>query len=122
MKTFLQKNKSTLLLLFAFGLGWLIMLLLRSDKTDELYKSPTKGQVYILQSQNEFAPMLLDSLSADVFYFFDYEYVFKGDIPKVSQIKQDEFNRSFYAIYKKTELDRLFNQGKIVKIYSGLDK
>jgi hypothetical protein len=118
MKAFLQKNKSTLLLLTAFGLGWLVILFLQSDDTAELFKNPQKGQVYVLESNDEYAPLLLDSITQDTYFFYDYAFVFKGNLPTINQIQEVEFNTAFYAIYNRSELDRLYEEGKLVKIFA----
>lgn len=121
MNTFLRKNKSTLLLLAAFLLGWLIMVVFRTDKTQELFNHPQKGQVYILKSGTEYAPLFLDSLTTNEYFFYDYSYVFKGAVPERNQLTIDEFVTSFYVIYDQQEMNRLNEKGQLVKIFPNID-
>jgi len=121
MNTFLGKNKSTLLLLAAFLLGWLMMIVLRTDETQECFNHPQKGQVYILKSGEEYAPLFLDSLTTNEYYFYDYSYVFKGAVPERNQLTKDEFVASFYVIYSKQEMSRLNEEEHLVKIFPNID-
>ncbi len=53
----------------------------------------------------------------DSLYFFSHPYDFKMSIPLLEQIQEDSFNSLIHYIYPSDEIDRLVEEGKIVKIY-----
>lgn len=96
---------------------WFALFLFNSDKTESYLKNPEKGQVYIFKEDEVYAPMRLDSITSDRLFMRNYQFLFSDAIPKRSQILEEEFDLNFYAIYEKGEMERLYEEGNLVKIY-----
>lgn len=96
----------------------LLVKFLNRDQTATLLASPQCGQIYIFHAENRYAPMRLDSISADQFFMRNYLFVFADAIPTKDQILSIEFDLEFMAIYEREELTRLYEEGRLVKIYA----
>jgi hypothetical protein len=116
-KKFLAQNKNSIILIVGLLLIWGIILFINHDQTSKLLAHPQVGQVYIFQEGEKFAPMRLDSISENKRYMRNYAYLFADAIPPKEMILANEFDLQFFAIYEKSELDRLYETGKLVHIY-----
>lgn len=61
--------------------------------------------------------MKVDSVFENTLYLVNSKFIFENSVPKPSDILDDEFDRSFFLIYEKEEIKRLFHEGKIVEVY-----
>jgi len=118
-KNFLQNNNRSILLIGIFIGVWVVLYFFNySDKDTVNYlHNPTKGQIYIFEKDNVYAPMRLDSVSKTSLYLRNYMFTFVDAIPDRKQILSNEFDLNFYAIYQKEEMDRLYKEGNLVRIY-----
>lgn len=116
---FFSKNSRSILIIGILIALWMIAFVFsRSNASvDGLLEKPKKGQIYIFQEGNHFAPMRLDSLSETELFMRNYQFLFADAIPKRGQIQNNEFDTVFYAVYQKEELKRLFKAGNLVHIY-----
>lgn len=116
-KKFIRNNSSSIIFILVLFGSWVILYLINSDKTEDYLKSPKVEDVYVFKEQNIYAPMLLDSISEDNYYMRNYLYHFADALPDQDEILLEEFDQSFYAIYEKGEIKRLFDISTLVKIY-----
>mgnify|MGYP000601200935 CR=1 FL=1 len=116
-REFLTKNSSSLLIIAILLGGLFVLSLFSTDDTARLVKEPKKGQIYIFEEDNVYAPMRIDSIGEKHIYMRNYLYFFADAIPARDQILAQEFDLAFFAIYERTELNSLFEEGKLVKIY-----
>lgn len=61
--------------------------------------------------------MKVDDVKGDTLYLVNSKFVFQEAMPQSSDILDEEFDRTFFLIYEKKEIQRLFNEGKIVEVY-----
>ena len=61
--------------------------------------------------------MRLDSVGTSHLFFRNYIFLFADAVPNREQILADEFDLQFLAIYEKSELNRLYEEGLLIKIY-----
>lgn len=116
-REFLTKNSSSLLIIAVLLGGLFILSLFGGDDTARLIKEPKEGQIYIFEEDNVYAPMRIDSIGEQHVYMRNYLYFFTDAIPERDQILAQEFDLAFFAIYEQSELNRLFEEGQLVKIY-----
>lgn len=95
----------------------ILVRLLNRDQTKTWLSDPQVGQIYIFHADNVYAPMRLDSIRNQQLYMRNYLYIFADAVPKKDQIIAEEFDLQFMAIYEQEELDRLYHEGILVKIY-----
>jgi len=94
------------------------LVILSACSTNQSYiESPQKGDIYIFEEAGIFFPMKVDSVFENTLYLVNSKFVFADAIPKKSEILDEEFDRSFFLIYEKEEIQRLFNEGKIIEVY-----
>lgn len=116
-KKFLAQNKNSIILIGGLLLIWGIILFINRDQTSKLLANPQVGQVYIFQEGEKFAPMRLDSIVDNKRFMRNYAYLFAESIPPREMILENEFDLQFFAIYEKSELDRLYETGTLIRIY-----
>ena len=75
------------------------------------------SKIYIFHEDNVYAPMRLDSIGNQQLYMRNYLYIFADAVPKKEQIIAEEFDLQIIVIYEQEELDRLYAEGILVKIY-----
>ena len=114
---FLRKNSSTLLIIGALVFLLILVRVLNRDQTRNLLSDPQVGQIYIFHEDNVYAPMRLDSIGNQQLYMRNYLYIFADAVPKKEQIIAEELDLQIMAIYEQEELDRLYAEGILVKIY-----
>ena len=117
MRDFYKNNSRSILIILTLLVVWLVLYLIQSDKTDEYLGSPKTGDIYILTNDTIYAPMRLDRVEEDQFYMHNYNAIFKEALPKRNQILNIEFDTMFYAVYSKSEIQRLRTSGQITKVY-----
>lgn len=115
---FFKKNSSTLLIVGALLFLFVVVRWFGRDDTAILLDHPQTGQIYIFHEDNLYAPMRLDSVGTSQLFFRNYIFLFADAVPAQEQILADEFDLQFMAIYEKTELIRLYQEGLLVKIYT----
>lgn len=116
-KKFLTQNKNSIILIVGLLLIWGLILFFNRDQTSKLLAHPQVGQVYIFQEGEKFAPMRLDSIVDNKRFMRSYAFLFADAIPPREMILENEFDLQFFAIYEKSEIDRLYETGKLVRIY-----
>jgi len=83
----------------------------------DLINSPKKNDIYIFEEAGTYSPMKVDDVKGDTLYLVNSKFVFQEAMPQSSDILDEEFDRTFFLIYEKKEIQRLFNEGKIVEVY-----
>ena len=117
-REFLSKNGRSITVISVLLVGWLLVYFFgKEDRTAALVQMPSPGHIYIFEEDNVFAPMRLDSVSDTKLYMRNYIYFFTDAIPERDQILDAEFDENFFAIYDRTEIKRLHQEGNIVFIY-----
>ncbi len=117
-RDFLSKNSRSLSIILILFLGWLILYIIGSrDNTKHELEHPKVGQVYVFQDENFYAPMRLDSIGKDELFMRNYEFLFADAIPEREQILNQEFDSDFFAIYDRKEIENLYEEGRLVRIY-----
>lgn len=116
---FLKNNKGSLIFSVFLILAWLFLYWFNrgDDYTEEYIKIPSVKDIYIFKEDNTYAPMRLDSLTEDKYFMRNYLFYFEEAIPTKKQIKPNEFDTAFYAIYEKQEINRLYKANRLIKIY-----
>ena len=118
-KDFFSSNSRSITIILIFvGLWVMVFVIGKWDNSVQRYiNNPKKGQIYVFEEDNFFAPMRLDSVSENELFLRNYLFLFEDAIPKKSQISHSEFDTLFFAIYTKAEMIRLSEEGNLVHIY-----
>ncbi|MDX1349976.1 MAG: hypothetical protein R3279_07010 [Putridiphycobacter sp.] len=104
-------------LLLLTCLIWISYKAYQTVELKSLFRSPKEKDIYIFHFESVYAPYQLDTFTADSLFFFSYPYEFSQFIPTISQIEQDSFNHNIYYIYSRSEINKLWDDSKIAKIY-----
>ena len=94
-----------------------ICLISCSDNNQELISSPQKNDIYLFEEAGTYSPMKVDEVKGDSLYLLNSKFVFQEAMPEPSDILDEDFDRTFFLIYEKKEIQRLFDEGKIVEVY-----
>lgn len=89
----------------------------RPSDIRDLVEKPAVGDIYVFEAGDIFAPMKVNRIEADQIVFYQYIYSFADAVPKRIQIRDDEWDEEYDAIYDRKEIKRLFKEGKIAIIY-----
>ena len=113
--TFIRRYYGVAILIVAL-LAYYGYTLYQKDQFNQLAKDPHISDVYIFSDGETFSPYLLDEVFTDSLFFFSHPYDFKSAIPSLEEIQEDSFNTLIHYIYARSEIARLIEEGKIVKI------
>lgn len=88
-----------------------------SKRLDDFIENPEVGDIYILKDEDVYAPIKIDRIEENEIWMRNYLYMFAEAVPDRQQILDGEFDQSSHLIYKRSELERMYEEGKIVEIY-----
>lgn len=80
------------------------------------FNNPLINDIYIFKNEEEFQPMKIDKIDKNQIYFLSHKYKYTNSIPSLNQIKLDSFKDDFYFIYDTSELKKMKEAGKIIKV------
>jgi hypothetical protein len=80
------------------------------------FNNPLVNDIYIFKYEEEFQPMKIDKIDNNQIYFLSHKFKYTNSIPSIKQIKLDSFNDDFHFIYDSSELKKMKNEGRIIKI------
>ncbi|MFK8045154.1 MAG: hypothetical protein AB8B72_06650 [Crocinitomicaceae bacterium] len=113
----LVKKYFGLFLLLLALLGYGCFQLIQKNKFNSFWNNPKKGDIYIFSGGSKMSPYLLDIVVNDSLYFFSHPYDFSDNLPSHSQILEDSFHDNIHYIYGQSEIIRLIEEERIIKIY-----
>ena len=83
----------------------------------ELIDNPKAGDIYLFEASDTYFPVRVDYVEEEYVYCNNSSYVFENGMPEIEDMPADEFNYKFHYIYQKSEIQKLYTEQKIVKVY-----
>jgi hypothetical protein len=115
----MRDKKLILPLVFLVILGIFIISsrIINSSRLNELIREPKAGDIYILEHDEVYAPIRISEVTHSQLSFYQYYYSFGEAIPDREQILDHEWDHEFVAIYERSEINSMFEEGRIAEIY-----
>ena len=88
-----------------------------SARLSEYIDNPEKGDIYILNEDDIYAPIRIDRIESSEIWMLNYMFFFSDAVPDREQILDHEFDQSNHLIYERSELKKMYEEGKVVEIY-----
>jgi len=89
-----------------------------SCQSEQAYiDDPQAGDIYLFEASETYFPVRVDYVEDDYVYCNNSRYVFENDFPEWDDMPATEFDYSFHHIYEKSEIQKLYQEQKIVKVY-----
>jgi len=83
----------------------------------EYIENPLDGDIYVFEENEIYFPVMVDSVAGETIYCVNSKFKFADALPDLSDLPLNDFDFTFHLIYEKAEIQRLFNEGKIVEVY-----
>jgi hypothetical protein len=78
---------------------------------------PQAGDIYLFEASDTYFPVRVDFVEDKYVYCNNSLYVFEDGLPEAEDMPADEFDYTFHHIYEKSEIQTLYKEQKIVKVY-----
>ena len=95
----------------------LLFLLISCQNEKEFIDDPRAGDIYLFEASDTYFPVRVDFIEEEYIYCNNSLYVFEDGLPEAEDMPADEFDYAFHHIYEKSEIQNLYEEKKIVKVY-----
>lgn len=79
--------------------------------------NPAAGDIYLFEASDTYFPVRVDFIEEGYVYCNNSLYVFEDGQPELEDMPANEFDYAFHHIYEKSEIQKLYKEKKIVKVY-----
>lgn len=84
---------------------------------DYIIQNPQPGDIYVFEENSLYFPIMVDSVTVNQVYAVNSKFKFADAIPQKKDLPKADFDFSWFLIYEKKELERLYKEGNIVCVY-----
>lgn len=99
--------------IIALGTVWILDL----RRLNNYIQNPKKDDIYILKGDDIFHPLKITGFDDREIHFYMYRFTFGEAIPEKEMLLNHEWDITLKATYTRKEIQRLYDEGKIVEIY-----
>ena len=86
-------------------------------RLSDYIQNPEKDDIYILEGENIYHPLKVTGFDEREIHYYMYRFTFAEAVPDREMLLNYEWDRTLNATYTRKEVQRLYDEGKIVEIY-----